>query len=119
MINIAIDPKLEGGRARCREPSAIFIIVLEGGALCMKDGRWHRLPTTRVSTIDPKLEGGRVRCREPSVLILVVEGGGSACSIDGAASDGKKVAFSAEMDASQFFEVARKARGEEEETTIS
>ena len=73
----------------------------------------------RASTIDPKLKGGRARCRDPSVRILVVEGGDSACSIDGAASDGKKVAFSAEMYASQFFEVARKARGEEEERTLS
>ena len=60
MINIAIDSKLEGGRARYREPSAIFITVVEGGALCMKDGGWHRPLPTRVRLIQRPKE---VRCK--------------------------------------------------------
>ena len=63
MINIAIDSRLEGGRARYREPSAIFIIVVEGGALCMKDGGWHRPPTARVRLIQrPKEVGREIGC---------------------------------------------------------
>ena len=38
MINIAIDPKLEGGRAPCREPSVRIRVVEGGGSACSIDG---------------------------------------------------------------------------------
>ena len=115
MINIVIDPKLVGCRARCREPSPIFItrIVLENGALCMKGGS---APGGRVRLIQSSKEVEPGVGSHLYVFLWWREAALHAVLMAPLLIVKKSGIFGRE---SHFFEVARKARGEEEETTIS